>query len=229
MSDGDDIRQLEEQLWNWNYMKEYPTDHFDDATTRAIRALQKALGVERTGRLEVGDIEFVTGRFVVSSHSAAIGDRLAGSPIYETERKTVSITVDLPVGSSLAKAGNSVDVVLPNGSRTKGKVDRVEPASEDDDGAAIIPTVIALEDPAALGSVTGGSVTVDFVSNIRNNVLSVPVLALGARGDGGFEVELVQKDGSTEAVRVETGLFSGDLVEITGKGIAEGDRVVVPE
>jgi peptidoglycan hydrolase-like protein with peptidoglycan-binding domain len=228
MTDGPDVKQLEEQLRNWNYLDEYPTKHFDGATTRAIKAWQTAVGLDRTGRIEMGDIQFVTGRFVVSAQRVAVGDPAGGAPLYETERTGVTITVNLPVGSPLAKVGGAADVVLPNGKRTPGKVERVD-ATTEDEGKSVIPTTVTLDDPAVLGDLSGGSATVEFVSEERKDVLSVPVLALGARGDGGFEVEVVRRDGSTKTVPVEVGLFAEDRVEVSGKGLAAGDRVAVPE
>jgi hypothetical protein len=64
-------------------------------------------------------------------------------------------------------------------------------------------------------------VDVTFTASERKNVLTVPVAALLALAEGGYGVQLVD-EGGTRIVRVETGLFSGGRVEISGADVAEG-------
>jgi multidrug efflux pump subunit AcrA (membrane-fusion protein) len=90
-----------------------------------------------------------------------------------------------------------------------------------------IEVTIAIADQAALDGLEVASVDVDFVSERRNDVLSVPIAALLARPEGGFAVELVD-DGGTRLVPVDTGLFAAGRVEISGDGISQGERVSVP-
>ena len=73
------------------------------------------------------------------------------------------------------------------------------------------------------------SVTVGLPSEKRENVLSVPVGALVALSPEQFGVEVVQDDSTTKRVPVTTGLFAAGRVEISGEGLAEGQRVVVPQ
>jgi hypothetical protein len=56
-------------------------------------------------------------------------------------------------------------------------------------------------------------------------VLAVPVNALVARRGGGYGVELAA---GRRIAPVEAGLFADGYVEISGAGIREGTRVVVP-
>ena len=58
-------------------------------------------------------------------------------------------------------------------------------------------------------------------------MLAVPVNALLALAEGGYAVE-VERDGRRALVGVETGLFADGQVEVSGQGLAAGDRVVVP-
>jgi hypothetical protein len=90
------------------------------------------------------------------------------------------------------------------------------------DGA--IEVTVAIADQAALGGLEVASVDVEFVSDGREDVLSVPVAALLARPEGGFAVEMMS-GGASALVPVETGLFASGRVEVTGEGIAEGVRV----
>ena len=90
-----------------------------------------------------------------------------------------------------------------------------------------IEVTIAIAEQAALAGLEVASVDVDFVSERRDDVLSVPIAALLARPTGGFAVELVE-DGGTRLVPVETGLFAAGRVEVSGEAIAAGARVSVP-
>jgi hypothetical protein len=58
-------------------------------------------------------------------------------------------------------------------------------------------------------------------------VLTVPVAALLALAEGGYGVQVVG-GGTTRIVAVQTGLFAGGRVEVTGDGLAEGQTVGVP-
>ena len=51
--------------------------------------------------------------------------------------------------------------------------------------------------------------------------------ALLAQGDGGYAVQVVQ-NGTVRTVPVETGVFAGGKVEVSGSGLAEGMKVGVP-
>jgi multidrug efflux pump subunit AcrA (membrane-fusion protein) len=86
---------------------------------------------------------------------------------------------------------------------------------------------IDIADQAALGGLEVASVDVEFMSESRKDVLSVPIEALLARPEGGFAVEVVS-GGSSKLMPVTTGLFASGRVEIRGEGIAEGMRVGVP-
>jgi hypothetical protein len=90
-----------------------------------------------------------------------------------------------------------------------------------------IEVLITIPDQPALVGLEVASVDVEFVSDGREDVLSVPVAALLALPDGGFAVEVVA-DGSSALVPVDTGLFASGRVEVSGEGIAEGIRVGVP-
>jgi hypothetical protein len=54
------------------------------------------------------------------------------------------------------------------------------------------------------------------------------VTALVALAEGGYAVE-VADGATTHLVGVDTGLFAGGNVEVTGAALREGQRVVVPE
>jgi len=228
MTNGPDVRQLEESLVAWGFLKGAADEKFDARTAAAVKAWQKELGLPRTGVVEKGRIQFVTGSFVVGEVSAKVGDQVGGdSPLYATGRTDRIVTVDLAVGSPLARVDGVVSVDLPDGRSVPGHVSAVGSPRAADGGKTVVPVIIAFDAPDAAGDLTDAGVSVDFVSETATDVLSVPVVALGAAVDGGFVVDVVGEDGSTTAVPVEVGLFAGDRVEVRGE-IAEGDRVVVP-
>ncbi len=73
--------------------------------------------------------------------------------------------------------------------------------------------------------------SVSIVSAQASDVLAVPVSALVALAGGGYAVEVVHGAGGTatrQLVAVRTGLFSATLVQVSGPGIAAGQRVEVP-
>jgi len=228
MTNGPDVRQLEESLVAWGFLKGPADEKFDARTTAAVKAWQKELGLPRTGVVEKGRIQFVTGSFVVGEVSAKVGDQVGGDvALYATGRSDRIVTVDLPVGSPLARVDGVVSVDLPDGRSVPGHVSAVGSPRAADGGKTLVPVTVVLDVPDAAGDLRDANVSVDFVSETATDVLSVPVVALGASVDGGFVVDVVREDGSTTSVPVEVGLFAGDRVEVRGD-IAEGDLVVVP-
>ncbi len=63
-----------------------------------------------------------------------------------------------------------------------------------------------------------------------SNVLVVPVNALLALANGGYAVEEVEATGVHQLVGVSVGLFDDapGWSQVTGNGLAAGQRVVVP-
>jgi peptidoglycan hydrolase-like protein with peptidoglycan-binding domain len=240
IADGPDVEQLEQSLVAWGHLKGAANDRFDTRTAAAVRAWQKEVGLARTGALEMGRIQFVTGTFTVGAVSASVGGGTGGGALYTTTRDEPVVTVDLPVGSSLARLDGVVTIDLPTGGSAPGRITGIGAPRETDGGKTVVAVTLSFDDPAAAGDLSNAGVQVGFVSEVRQGVLSVPVTALGAASGGGFVVEVVEEsaqgaspppsaspDGSSRLVPVEVGLFAGDRVEISGD-VAEGDEVVVP-
>ena len=90
---------------------------------------------------------------------------------------------------------------------------------------------VQLNRPLAAGDFDQAPVSVSIVAAHVNAVLAVPVSALVALAGGGYAVEVVHETGTTaprQLVAVQTGLFSSTLVQVSGAGIAAGQRVEVP-
>jgi hypothetical protein len=92
---------------------------------------------------------------------------------------------------------------------------------------------VRLTEPKAGGRLDQAPVTVDFTRRRAKNVLAVPVAALVTLSTGGYAVD-VTSGGTVQRVAVKTGMFATNgagtgQVEISGPGISEGLRVVVPQ
>lgn len=235
MPSGPDVLQLEQSLSALGFFGDEPDEVFDWVTRESIKEWQAATGQKRTGTIALGEIVFEAGNVRVSGTPVATGSPAAkGTPVLQVTDLGQQVQVDLGLADQrLAVVGAAVEIELPGGETTTGTVQSVEVPTErkdaQDEKKTVIPVTISLDDPEATGDVQQASVTVQFPSERRENVLSVPVGALLALPDGAFGVERVEKDGTTTRVPVETGLFAGGRVEISGDGIAAGDTVTVPE
>jgi hypothetical protein len=99
--------------------------------------------------------------------------------------------------------------------------------------ASATPTVavqITPLHPAATGSLDQAPVHVSITTATVRDALVVPVAALLALASGGYAVEEVTPRGVHHLVPVQLGMFDDDagLVQVTGSGLAAGQRVVVP-
>ena len=69
---------------------------------------------------------------------------------------------------------------------------------------------------------------VDIMTQTARNVLAVLVNALLALQGGGYGVQVLTGN-TSQLVRVTTGLYANNMVQVTGSGIRAGMRVEVPE
>lgn len=233
VGDGPDVRILEENLRVLGYGGGLTVDDtFTGATAEAVRRWQKALGLDRTGRVEVGDVVVLPGAIRVSKVEAKTGTHASGEILTATGVRK-QVTVDLPATkSALAVKGATVSVGLPDGTTASGKITTVgttAEASKDQNGTPTLPVTIALADPAVTGALDGAPVTVDFRGTVHKGVLAVPVDALLALAEGGFGVQTVAGDGTKRIVTVTLGAFANGKVEVKGNGLTVGLKVTVPE
>ncbi|MET1074909.1 MAG: peptidoglycan-binding protein, partial [Umezawaea sp.] len=224
MTNGPDVKIVEENLEQLGFDDfGEPDEKFTSWTAAAIKKWQKALGVEQTGVLGVGDVVVQTGPIRISSVSAQLGAPGAGDLMKVTGTQRV-VTVDLESSKlRLAKAGEKVELAITGGGTTTGTVASIGKAVEGQDGKAKSPVTITLDDPAAAGTLDSVSVSVVFTAGSKQGVLIVPVGALLALAEGGYAVESAT-DG--KLVAVTTGLFSKGEVEVSGEGLTEGLKVV---
>jgi len=236
MSDGADVKELEQNLQDLGFASAGSAlkvdDHWDEATTTAVKAWQHALGVAETGTIDLGQLVFEPGPLRVTSTAVDLGGTVApgGSVVNgTTTNRIVSVDLDT-VSQGTVKVGDPVDITLPDGvTTTTGTVTAVgSVATAGQDGAnPTIPVTITLDDPSATGVVDQAPVLVAITTATATDVLAVPVQALVALLEGGYAVEVVS--GATYSyVGVQLGLFANGWVEINGNGLDAGQTVVVP-
>lgn len=219
-SDDSDVRLIAENLAALGY---------EGALSDQVRAWQRETGLPVTGSIGPSHLVVASGPVHIAAHRASIGETLVESSpdrgsILDYSSTEKLVTVPLSVSDQrLAAVGRAVTVTLPDDTELDGTVSDV--GSVVTGGA--IEVSIAIADQAAIGGLEVASVDVEFVSDSRDDVLSVPVAALLARPEGGVAVEVVT-GGASVLVPVDTGLFAAGRVEVAGEGIAEGMRVGVP-
>jgi hypothetical protein len=147
---------------------------------------------------------------------------------------SVALNPDL---QSEVTAGDRVTITLPDGSTTLGRVSsvgKVATVSSNDSGGSdtgpTVPVQIRPANPKATGGLDQALVEVAIIDHTVHDALAVPVYALLARAGGGYLVEVASGDGAHHLVRVHLGLFddAAGMVQVSGSGLAVGQRVVVP-
>jgi multidrug efflux pump subunit AcrA (membrane-fusion protein) len=140
----------------------------------------------------------------------------------------VSISLDAASQSEVTK-GDPVTITLPDGSVTPGVIWSVGRVATGHGSSAKISVQVRLRHPGAAGHLDQAPVTVNITTRRVRDVLAVPVAALVAR-PGGYAVEVVGPGAGHRLVRVTPGLFddAAGLVQVTGPGLAAGQRVMVP-
>ncbi|NUR71379.1 MAG: HlyD family efflux transporter periplasmic adaptor subunit [Hamadaea sp.] len=233
--EGADVKQLEQNLKALGYTGFTVDSKYTSDTADAVKDWQDDLNLDETGVVDLGRVLFAPGAIRVDTVKASLGGQIGpGQDVLTYTGTSRIVTVQLGIGDQrLAKKGTAVSVELPDGKKVDGTVQRVYTvieASDDPNGdpETKIEAQLTLKDAKATAGLDVASVEVVFTAAQHKDVLTVPVAALVALAEGGYGVEIV--DGtSTHYVKVETGLFAGGRVEVTGDGITEGVTVGMPK
>jgi multidrug efflux pump subunit AcrA (membrane-fusion protein) len=150
--------------------------------------------------------------------------------VTQASSTTPVVTADVDAGlASSVHRGDAVEVTMPDGRTLKGAIARVGSVGSVATAATAesSPTV---EVRATLSGrrrakLDGAPVTLSVATGETKDALAVPVTALVATAPSTYAVELA---GSHRRVPVEIGAFADGWVQVTGEGITEGARVVVP-
>ena len=239
VDDGPDVKQLELNLAALGYDPDQQMtvdNHFTAATAAAVERWQKARGLDQTGRFTTGmPAVFLPWAVRVNTVSASVGGQAGpGGLVYSVTSDRHQVSVDLDVSQqSYVHTGDRVDVALPDGQRTGGRVSDVGPVAQTSgdppNQTTTVPVTVALDHPNAGGRLDQAPVDVYVTTESRKGVLAVPVSALLALKEGGYAVETVDAAGQHHLVAVQLGVFSNGMVEASGTGLRAGMKVVTSQ
>jgi hypothetical protein len=236
---GEDVSQLNHDLVTLGYANRADIaalgwDYFSWETRYSLQHLQSRLGTsDPSGTLPVGQGVFEPEALRVATVNAQLGGPGTG-PVLTATSTTPAVTISLDTAlQTEVKAGDTVTVTLPGGTVTPGvvsSVGNVATSSSSSSSSPTIPVQVTLTDPGAAAGLDQAPVTVNITTGSVSDALVVPVTALLAQPGGGYAVEEVTASGGRRLVPVTPGLFddTDGLVQVTGTGLAAGQRVVVP-
>ncbi len=203
-------------------------------------------GSPATRALPLGSVVFEPGPVRVTSVTPTVGANVAPGPVLGITSTTPQVTIALSAAQqSSVKVGDAVSITLPNNQTTPGVVRSVGTVAttpskgEGGSGGEEGPTIevdVAPSEPGAIGHLDEAPVTVSITTASVPDALVVPVDALlalaGGNGGGGnasYAVE-VAEGAAHHLVAVSLGLFDDaeGLVQVSGRGLSAGQRVVVP-
>ncbi|MGP3949895.1 peptidoglycan-binding protein [Streptomyces sp. 7N604] len=236
-TEGPDVRQLNAALVTLEYAtkKEIDpdSDYFGTQTLNALKELQEDVGLDDSGELPLGQAVFLPAEEVRVTKSDAVrgGPAGQGQNVLQVSSTKRQVTVELNASQQTGVAvGDKVTITLPNGKTTPGEVSSVGKVAKQVEDKTTIEVRIKPKDPKVTGGLDQAPVQVAIVSDTVKDVLSVPVNALLALAGGGYAVEVVGSSGKHKLIPVRTGLFddSEGKVEVSGPGLAVGQKIVVP-
>lgn len=228
---GDDVLEVERNLAALGHTGITVDRRYTSATATAVRKWQRDRGLTQTGTFNPADVVIAPGKLRIASLAVRLGDP-ANGPILTYTGTTRVVRIDLDVAlQRLAKRGTTATITLPDGEQVEGTVATVGSVAtagdEEGNEPATIEVTVTLADQSELGALDQAPVGVELVSARAPNVLTVPVAALVALADGGYGVQALTGT-TSRSIPVELGMFGNGRVEISGTGISEGTRVVVP-
>ena len=232
IDDGADILQLEQFLAESGY-GDITVDHtFTWATASAVKDWQEALGLPRTGVVELGDIVAIRAASVrVSTVTAKLGDSAGPSPLSYTS-PTLRVVAKLTDAQSRELLpATAVTVTLPDGTELAGTIASIDPGGVPygtEGKTTPASASIDLADPSAAQGIGLRAVKVALASEEVEGALVVPVASLIATLDGGYAVDVL-REGTVVRVPVTLGLIADSRAQVVEGDLAEGDAVVVAE
>jgi peptidoglycan hydrolase-like protein with peptidoglycan-binding domain len=233
ITNGADVQQLEQALADLGFGADVTVDtEFTWYTAEAIKDWQEALGLERTGVVELGDVVAIPSASIrISAVKAALGDQAGpGSLSYtSTALRVVAKLTDAQAREILP--ATPVIVTLPDGTDLSATIVSIDPGGQPDgdDGETTPATAtVEFEDATAAAGLGLRAVKVALAAESVADALVIPVTALLATLDGGYAVDVL-RDGKTVRVPVELGLIADTRAQVVGGDLAEGDVVVVAQ
>jgi hypothetical protein len=141
VADGTDILQLKRNLVALGFTAHGAltvNDEFDWATEVAVEEWQAAQGVPQTGALTLGSFAFLPGAVRVTSQSALPGTPVQpGTALLDLTSADLVVNVALdPSLRQLVHVGDGVQIQLPEGQTTGGRVSQIGAATAAQAGSA---------------------------------------------------------------------------------------------
>jgi hypothetical protein len=238
-----DIEELNYDLVAMDYLTSAevgsdPSD-YTSWTKIGVEKLQASLGVTQNGTLALGQVVFmptavrVTG---LGTNTVVGGAAQPGSEILTGTSTGRVVTIDLDADQQgEMENGNKVTITLPDGQTTPGTVTSVgtvatTPSGSGGGSSPTITVLVTPDDPAATGNLDQAPVQVSITTGSAKDALVVPVDALLALAGGGYGLEVVSPKGAHSYEPVSLGLFddAAGVVQVSGRGVTPGQRIVVP-
>jgi hypothetical protein len=191
------------------------TDSWNAALQDAVTQWQDHIGAAASGDIDPDDVLVVRGAARVSGVQGGLGDAPS----------VVTLSLSSPSRLATFRLRNGVPAALARGRRVRisasgvaaaGRVTSVNASH----GSAIVR--VAFEQSSRLARIGSTRVTMSVTTADRRNALTVPTQALLALASGGYALQL--PDGPLLAVR--TGIVQDGDIEVSGRGVHEGLRVV---
>ena len=236
---GADVSQLNHDLValgdaNRSEISARGWDYFSWETKTGVEKLQSHLGISSpSGSLSQAQMVFEPEAIRVIGVTGSLGDPAVG-PVLSASSARHVVTIRLDASEQTeAKAGDTVSVMLPDGTTTPGVISSIgkvaTTSGQGPDATTTVPVEVKLTRPKAAGSLDQAPVEVAITTQTVRNALTVPVEALQARSSGEYVVEVVGAGNTRRYVPVRPGIFddASGLVQVTGE-LTPGQRVVVP-
>ena len=226
VDDGDDVRQLEENLAALGYGSGVTVDRqFTEGTAAAVERWEKALGrSDPDAVVDVGEVLYLSREGDVLRHDAVVGQAVEpGDSLLTVGSVDQHLAAIIDADDAGAwVSGHTVELTWADGSKTGATVHGT--SRDVTDGT--VELVIALGE-ADRERPSGSEADITIVDAERRGVLAVPVTAVVAAPDGSRAVRIPAVKGADRLQPIETGIVAGGWIEIVG-GLAAGDRVRVP-
>jgi peptidoglycan hydrolase-like protein with peptidoglycan-binding domain len=228
VADGRDVRQLERNLVALGYDPGTVDVDWTSATTAAVEEFQEDRGLDETGTLRRTDVVVSNGPVRIGAHTVEVGDQARiGAPVTALSSTVSEVTAKVDAGNAGAvRRGDAVTVTLPDGRTARGRISTVASVATagEDGAAATVGLSVALRD-RRLGGLDGAPVTLSLATGSTAAALAVPISALVATGPSAYAVQLA---GTRRLIAVTLGVSADGWVEVAGRGLRVGARVVVP-
>ena len=250
---GLDILWLETNLAALGYDPGEIDEVFDAETVQAVATWQSDNGEEATGEVPLGQVVFAPGPSQVSEQGVSLGVSVGiGVNLYELTpvalvtsavgsdgvifeqitAQRITAQLDL-VDQELLDIGTEVVIELPDDTEVAGVVSEfgavpvIVAATSQSQETSYLDVVISPNE-AIDSNWTGATVEIHVTTEFAQGALVAPVSALLALQEGGYAIEVVLADGTTQLVGIGTGIFADGYVEVSAEGLQPGIQIVVP-